>query len=93
MSVLHRCDNPPCCRPDHLFLGTQRDNVRDMFAKRRGNPYGARGSHPTRKLTPEQVRAIRARLGSTTYAALGREFGVCYQTIAAIDSGKIWRGI
>jgi len=34
--VLHRCDNPPCCRPDHLFVGTQRDNLRDMLAKGRG---------------------------------------------------------
>lgn len=34
--VLHRCDNPPCCRPDHLFIGSQGDNLRDMNAKGRG---------------------------------------------------------
>jgi len=34
--VLHRCDNPPCCRPDHLFLGTPADNTADMIAKGRG---------------------------------------------------------
>jgi len=33
MFVLHRCDVPPCCRPDHLFLGTQRDNIHDMLQK------------------------------------------------------------
>ncbi len=36
MLVLHRCDNPPCCNIDHLFLGTARDNSRDMIAKGRG---------------------------------------------------------
>lgn len=35
LQVLHRCDNPPCCRPSHLFLGTQSDNVRDCLAKGR----------------------------------------------------------
>jgi hypothetical protein len=40
MSVLHRCDNPSCCRPEHLFLGTQQDNIRDMENKGRANRSG-----------------------------------------------------
>lgn len=46
--VLHKCDNPPCVRPDHLFIGTQRDNVKDMMKKGRFNP--GRRSPTTMKL-------------------------------------------
>lgn len=40
MNILHRCDNPPCINPGHLFLGTQADNIRDMLKKNRDNPGG-----------------------------------------------------
>lgn len=55
LSVLHHCDNMACVRPDHLFLGTQKDNVRDMVAKGR-RPLIVSNS----TLTADQIRAIRA---------------------------------
>lgn len=52
MVVCHKCDNPPCARPDHLFIGTHKDNTNDMLSKGRETRFAA-------KLTEEQVLAIR----------------------------------
>lgn len=52
--VLHRCDNPVCCNPSHLFLGTQSDNCKDMWGKGRGRPGSPRG----RKLGISQYRKV-----------------------------------
>jgi len=54
MSVLHKCDNPPCVRPDHLFLGTQQDNLQDMRNKGR-HRWGLGERHAHAKLTTEIV--------------------------------------
>jgi hypothetical protein len=67
--VLHRCDNPPCCNPAHLFSGTQADNMADMRIK-------GRGPRSTRRLTPDDVRAIRRRYagGGISMRALATEY-------------------
>lgn len=100
MWVLHRCDNPACINPAHLFLGNALDNVRDMDAKgrrvsspRRG-PRQAKGSmrrgeaHPMAKLTREAVLVIRASPASL--AALSAAYGVNKTTVSAIRRGKTW---
>lgn len=85
--VCHRCDNPPCFRPDHLFIGTQAQNLADMRAKGRQ----ARGERiGTAKLTEADVREIRSRYPGETQAALGREFGVAPQTIGKVVLGRRW---
>ena len=93
--VCHSCDNPPCCNPDHLFLGSPADNVRDMVSKGRG----ARGFKlPQTRLSEEQVREIRSRydrsfgppkLGGRRSNAdeLASEFGVGRMYIMHIASG------
>lgn len=53
--VLHRCDNPPCCNPSHLFLGTDQDNVDDMMRKGRGNYEAISGDRSWLRLHPEKV--------------------------------------
>lgn len=87
--VLHRCDTPPCVRPDHLFLGTDADNHRDAVSKGRQ----ARGERSgSAKLTAEHVQAIRARYaaGDGTMASLAREYGVGSPSISNIVTGKTW---
>lgn len=84
MCVLHKCDNPPCVNPSHLFLGTQTDNMQDMIRKRRhvGGNY--------RKLTDDQVRAIRRRWaeGNVTRVALALEYGVTRGHIHNLLDGR-----
>ena len=95
--VCHRCDNPLCVRPDHLFVGTSSDNANDRNAKRR---YGAvtkperqvRGErHPHAKLTAADVAGIRAASGPQT--AIARRFGVTQATVSRIRSGQGWKEV
>ncbi len=94
LCVLHRCDNPSCVNPTHLFLGTRGDNAADMVWKNRH----AKGENvPWAKLTDEQVREIRSRYeyNSTTNGAyaLARDFGVSQPTIARILDGRTWKHV
>lgn len=96
--VCHRCDNPPCCNPAHLFLGTHADNMAD--AKRKGRATGPKGfTNPNTRLTFDQVQEIRRRYriwpagrgGTRSNArALAAEFGVCKQYVTELVAGK-WR--
>lgn len=89
MLVLHRCDNPPCCNPAHLFLGTIGDNMRDRNTKGRQAKGEATGAA---KLTAEKVSVIRQRLAAgDSQSDLGRDFGVSTTAIRHIKNGKNWR--
>jgi len=94
MCVLHRCDNPPCCNPAHLFLGTDADNVADMMRKGRhsvaNRATGARNGRA--RLSWDMVRSARARHASGESArAIARSLGVAPATIDKIVHGKAWR--
>ncbi len=86
--VCHRCDNPRCCNPDHLFAGSSRDNKRDSMKKRRA---AHRDRHPLAKLTKIDVIAIRARrLAGEGLKSLADEFGVGVSQISRVSLGKCW---
>lgn len=92
--VLHRCDNPRCVRPDHLFLGTNKDNVHDMDRKGRRVNAQVRGSkHHAAVLTEERVRLIvdLHRTRGISQVQLSRDFGVCKATVNHIFTGRLWR--
>lgn len=89
LCVCHSCDERLCVNPDHLWLGTNADNTRDMVMKGRG-AVGERSGMS--KLTKEQVRDIRAkRENGWSYYRIAREFGVNRSTISSIFRGKTWR--
>lgn len=90
--VLHSCDNPPCCNPGHLRVGTQADNMRDMVVRGR-TPRGIR--NPSARLTEADVAQIRAlstgRWGEIREIA--ERFGVSTSTVSVILSGRSWRDV
>lgn len=91
--ALHRCDNPPCVNPDHLFDGTKKDNTQDMISKGRNCcPKGEQ--HPKAKLTTEDVIQIRAFYPKRRYGDVRRMaaiFGVTTRQIHLVATGANWK--
>lgn len=92
MSVCHRCDNPLCCNPEHLFIGTHKENMRDMSDKGRASKH----SHPVKKgeLSPKaklldaQIIEIRSRrTDGETVTSLAAAYGVHHSYISRVARG------
>lgn len=95
MCVCHTCDNRLCVRPSHLFLGTQKDNVRDASVKGRlagrvaGVSMNKGETNGRAKLTEEDVLAIRKDTRSLIEIAEG--YNICKQTVLNVKSRKRWK--
>lgn len=86
--VLHKCDNPICVNPDHLFLGTRKDNTYDMMAKGR-KPIGE--NHYKALLKDNDVLDIR--MSTESHSVMAKKYNVSNAYISAIRKGKTWKHI
>lgn len=85
--VCHKCDNPSCCNPEHLFLGTSQDNIQDMIRKsRKASTKGT--CNPSAKLTPEQVRAIF--VDSRINKEIAQDYKIQPSLVSQIRRRAIW---
>lgn len=82
LMICHHCDNPPCVRPDHLFLGTQKDNMKDSCVKYRQQ----------KKYTPGTIRLIRSRYANgTNTIVLAKDYGIPHYYIKRIIIRRVWK--
>ncbi|HFD86883.1 MAG TPA: hypothetical protein ENJ35_04310 [Gammaproteobacteria bacterium] len=89
--VLHRCDNPSCVNPNHLFLGSHLDNMKDKTKK--GRAVSLKGiKNPRAKLSEADVREIRARKG-TSQVDMAKEFGVSQAKICSVINFTSWKHV
>ena len=90
--ICHKCDNPSCINPDHLFAGTRQDNIDDRERKHR-NVVKIGEEQPRAKLTKKDVKNARyehAFLGATI-KGLARRYGVCAKTMQRAINGETWK--
>jgi len=90
INVCHSCDNPSCVNPEHLWLGTQFDNVNDMMSKKRGNKASGE-SHHKAKITEDDVRLIRSLLSEgISMRHIQHKLNISYRIIQRVCSGQSW---
>ena len=91
--VLHKCDNPPCVNPEHLFLGTQKDNIRDMLIKNRDN-YSFGEKHGLSKLKDKYIPEIRNLYkDGNTIKYIAGVYEVSLMAIHRIIKGRAWKHV
>ncbi len=94
LCICHKCDNPACVSPEHLFIGTQKQNVMDMIKKNRQN-YAKGSKIGLSKLNEEKVKNIKNLIGEKklSLSEVSKIFNVSIRNIYKILQGKIWRHV
>ena len=96
MKLCHKCDTPACVNPEHLFIGTQAENVADMIAKGRDRRTPSKGSkNGAAKLDEEKVWAIRQMLRLKMYSEreIARSYGISYMAMNRIARWESWKHV
>lgn len=91
LHVLHRCDNPRCVNPDHLFIGSHADNMKDKTTKGRAHGAHPGSDHHKAKLTDCDVLKIRS--DPRCNRLISEEYGICRQQVGDIKHRKYWSHI
>jgi hypothetical protein len=90
--LLHKCDNPICCNPSHLFVGSQLDNIRDRDSKNRHADFSGE-KNPNSKFSKEQVQQMKQeKENGKTAVAIAKEHGVSYSCIKRLLRGVTYNG-
>lgn len=87
--VCHKCDNPSCVNPNHLFLGTPKQNSEDRNKKDRQ----AKGEKNHSKLKEEDIRKIRELKKTKTSREIGKQFGICHSVVLGICKKQKWKHV
>ncbi len=90
--VCHRCDNPRCCNPDHLFLGSSLDNMQDMVIKGRQNRIGKIGEKNGRAILTE-LEVAEVFMATESQKSIGARYGIKQVTVSAIKTRKCWQHV
>ena len=91
LNICHHCDNTRCVNPDHLFMGTQKQNVHDMISKKR-NSFGAK--RPNAKLTEDQVLEMRElRKNGLAITAIAKQYNIGGTTAFYAIKGIQWKHV
>lgn len=93
LTICHHCDNPSCCRPDHLFAGSQKDNLADMWRKGRGSRGAGRHNAILSDAAVDRMRRLYVAMGKSRFAIIARKYGVDRDTAKKAILGHGWKHV